>query len=184
MSSNERSTFAVDLKSYTNKKGEFVRTPSSFRNCIGGDGKFQAERGRYHLYVSLACPWAHRTIIVRKLKGLEDVISLDVVDWYLGKEGWKFSTDVEGATADTVNGFKCLREVYFQSDPDYTGRVTVPILYDKKLKTIVNNESSEIIRMLNVAFNEFCPTPEQKTLHLYPEMLRQKIDEVNEWVYK
>ena len=184
-SNSERKSFAVDLKKYADKKGEFVRTPSSFRDFIAADGgELNAERNRYHLYVSLACPWAHRTIILRKLKGLESIISLDVVDWYLGKEGWRFNPDVNGSTSDTVNGFGFVKEVYFQSDSDYNGRVTVPILYDKKFKKIINNESSEIIRMLNAEFNEFCATPEQKGIDLYPKELHKTIDDLNEWIYK
>lgn len=184
-SSEKRTTFGVDLNKYTDPKGAFVRPPSSFRNWIGGEGSdFKAERDRYHLYVSLACPWAHRTVITRKLKGLEDVITLDVVDWYLGKEGWRFNPEVQDATPDTVNGYKRLRELYQQCNPDYDGRVTVPVLYDKKRKQIVNNESSEIIRMLNTGFNEFCPTPEQKAIDLYPFDIKDAIDEVNTWVYK
>lgn len=185
MASEKRSTFGVDLNKYTDSKGAFVRPPSSFRNWIGADGgEFKAEKDRYHLYVSYACPWAHRTIITRKLKGLQDVISLDVVDWYLGKDGWRFNPDAQDATPDTVNGYRLLRELYLQCNPDYNGRVTVPVLYDKKLKKIVNNESSEILRMLNAEFNEFCPTPEQKAIDLYPQSLRSTIDEVNEWIYK
>lgn len=184
MASSERRTFGVDLNKYSNKKGEFLRPPSSFRNFIGAEGEFKAEAGRYHLYVSYACPWAHRTLIGRKLKGLEKVISLNVVDWYLGKEGWRFNPSVEGATEDTVNGFQHLKQVYFQCNPEYNGRITVPVLYDKKLKKIVNNESAEILRMLSAEFNDFCATPEQKGIDLYPQALRQTIDEVNEWVYK
>ncbi len=185
MANSEKKSFAVDLKSYSDKKGAFVRPQSSFRNWIGAPGgDFNAESGRYHIYVSLACPWAHRTIVTRKLKGLEDVITLDVVDWYLGKEGWAFNADVEHSTPDTVNGFKYMKEVYFQVDPDYNGRITVPVLYDKKSARIVNNESSEIIRMLNTEFNEFCATPQQKEIDLYPKQLQETIDSLNEWIYK
>ena len=167
-------------------KGEFVRRESSFRRWITKDGSsgFPAASGRYHLYVSLACPWAHRTIITRKLKGLEDVISLNVVDHYMGEKGWRFDPEVAGATADTVNGFGYIREVYFLADKDYQGRFTVPVLWDKEKKTVVNNESSEIIRMLNTEFNEFCKTEEQRAINIYPEHLRKEIDSVNEWIYK
>ena len=183
MTSEEKKSFGVDLKKYTDPKGTFVRPPSTFRNFIG-QGEFQAERDRYHLYVSYACPWAHRTLVGRVVKGLEEVISVNVVDWFLGKEGWRFNPEVKDATPDTVNGFKLIRELYLQSNPEYNGRFTVPLLYDKKLKRIVNNESSEILRILNTGFNEFSSTPEQKAVDLYPESLRQAIDEVNEWVYK
>jgi len=170
----------------TNEKGELVRRASAFRNWITRDGSsgFPAESGRYHLYVSYACPWAHRTLITRRLKGLEDAISLDVVDYYMGENGWRFNPDVPGATADTVNGFSFLREVYFLADGNYQGRFTVPVLWDKEQKTIVNNESSEIIRMLNSEFNDFCKTPEQRALDLYPVTLKAEIDSLNEWIYK
>ena len=162
-----------------------MSTPSTFRSWIRADGSstFRPESGRYHLYVSLACPYAHRTIILRKLKGLEDVISLDIVDFTREEEGWRFNPEAPGCTPDTVNGFKFLRDIYFQSDPNYSGRFTVPVLYDKKTCKIVNNESSEIIRMLNSEFNEFCSTQEQRELDLYPASLRKKIDDVNEWIF-
>ncbi|XP_011407287.2 PREDICTED: glutathione S-transferase omega-like 2 [Amphimedon queenslandica] len=174
-----------DILKWANEKGEFIRKPSSFRNWITADGSsgFKAEAGRYHLYVSLACPWAHRTLIVRQLKGLEDVITFNVVDYHMGPNGWRFNPEVEGATPDTVNSFSMIREVYFKVDPDYTGRFTVPVLYDKVNGTIVNNESSEIIRMLNTEFNEFCATPEAKALDLYPTDLRDTINKLNEWIY-
>ncbi|XP_019862073.1 PREDICTED: uncharacterized protein LOC100641865, partial [Amphimedon queenslandica] len=145
----------TDILKWANEKGEFIRKPSSFRNWITADGSsgFKAEAGRYHLYVSLACPWAHRTLIVRQLKGLEDVITFNVVDYHMGPNGWRFNPAVEGATPDTVNGFSMIREVYFKVDPDYSGRFTIPVLYDKVNGTIVDNESSEIIRMLNTEFN-------------------------------
>jgi len=182
MSSKEQ----PNILKWANDKGEFKRKPSSFRKFITKDGSsgYPAESGRYHLYVSLACPWAHRTIITRKLKGLEECISLDVVDFFMGEKGWRFNPEVEGATADTVNGFTHIREVYFLAEKCYEGRFTVPVLFDKKTKTIVNNESSEIIRMLNTEFNDFCPTEEQKALDIYPEALRAKIEELNEWIYR
>ena len=178
-----------DILKWANQKGEFVRKPSSFRNWITRDGsnEFPAENGRYHLYVSYACPWAHRTLIVRQLKGLGEesgCISVNVVDYLMGEKGWKFSPEVPGATADTVNGAEHLRDIYFLAQSDYDGRFTVPVLWDKKKKTIVNNESSEIIRMLNTEFNEFCATKEQSAVDLYPEELRQQIDELNEWIYR
>jgi len=171
-----------DTKNIKPITGEFLRKASVFRDWIKSDGStpFTPEANRYHLYVSLACPWAHRTIIVRKIKGLEKVISINVVNYLLGDEGWRFDPSVPDATADEINNFKRLREVYEKADPTYTGRATVPILYDKKLQTIVNNESSEIIRMLNSEFNAFAERPE---LDLYPEALRKEIDDVNSWIY-
>ena len=142
---------------------------TQFRNWVtpdgnpgpSGDGGFAAESGRYHLYVSLACPWAHRTVIFRKLKALENVISLSIVSPHMGREGWTFNAS-EGSTGDAVNGKSKLSEIYLLANPHYTGRVSVPVLWDKKRKTIVNNESSEIIRMLNSAFDGF---------HQYPHRL-------------
>lgn len=169
----------------TNKKGEFVRKESAFRNWITADGSsgFKAEVGRYHIYVSLACPWASRTLILRKLKGLDDIISYTVVDWMLGEGGWSFTDQKSKCSLDPIHNAKFMREIYMKANPDYAGSITVPVLYDKQQKTIVNNESSEIIRMLNTEFNELCPTEEQKKLDLYPEPLRAKIDEINTWVY-
>ena len=171
---------------FANEKGEFIRSKSFFNNRVTADGSsgFPADSGRYHLYVSYACPWAHRTLITRKLKGLEDAISVDVVDYKMGEKGWRFDPNVPGATADTVNGTTYLREVYFMAKEDYQGRFTVPALWDKVQKTIVVNESADIIRMLNSEFNEFCKTPEQQALDLYPEHLREEIDSLNEWIYR
>ncbi|WAR08497.1 YQJG-like protein [Mya arenaria] len=169
------------VSTYIDTKGSFVRKDSIFRNWITADGSsgFPAESGRYHLYVSLACPWAHRTLIVRNLKGLSDIITVDVVDWLMKKPpGWCFTPDKRLCTKDTVNGCSSIGEVY-----QYTGAFTVPILWDKKKGTIVNNESSEIIRMFNTEFNAFCKTDEQRNLDLYPQELRTKIDEVNSWIY-
>ncbi|OMJ90734.1 hypothetical protein SteCoe_6811 [Stentor coeruleus] len=165
-----------DSQSYSNKDGKFVRTNSQFRNWITRDGSsgFPAEHGRYHLYVSLACPWAHRTLIMRKLKGLENSITVSIVDPYMsGAEGWIFS-EYPGSTLDSINEFKCLYQVYQKSNPQFTGRVTVPVLWDKAAKTIVNNESPEIIIMLNNCFDG----PD-----FYPEDLREKIEELNAWIY-
>jgi len=168
----------MDLTSNINKKGEFVRSESQFRDWITADGSsgFKAEPGRYHLYVSLACPWAHRTLVVRALKGLEEVITVDVVHPFNDSNGWSFNSQYEGSTGDTVNQFQFLKEVYFQSQPNYSGRFTVPVLYDKQNKVIVNNESPEIIIMLNNEFNEFAKHPE---LDLYPVELREKIEAIN-----
>src|SRR6195256_5145815 len=142
--------------------GSFVRKGSQFRNWVtadgspgpSGEGGFPAPPGRYHLYVSLACPWAHRTLIFRKLKKLEQIISLSIVDPLMGDEGWVFS-NFPGAIPDELNGKQRLYEIYLLANPRYSGRVTVPVLWDKEKKTIVNNESSEIIRMFNSAFDKF-----------------------------
>lgn len=166
--------------------GRFVRSASQFRNWITADGStgpsgtggFKAEAGRYHLYVSLACPWAHRTLIFRALKKLENVISVSVVDYLMAEEGWTL-TGTDGATPDHLYGAKRLYEIYTRADPNYSGRVTVPVLWDKQQQTIVSNESAEIIRMLNTAFNEFGDA----SLDFYPEDLRAEIDAMNEFVY-
>ncbi|MDJ0691736.1 MAG: glutathione S-transferase family protein [Xenococcaceae cyanobacterium MO_188.B32] len=161
-------------------KGRFQRNPTTFRQQITADGSsgFKAESGRYHLYVSYACPWAHRTLIMRKLKGLEEAISLSVVDPLMAEEGWEFS-DFPGSIPDTVNGFRYLREVYAKADSNYTGRVTVPILWDKHTNTIVNNESREIIRMLDTQFEAIA----KNKVNLYPEKLQQQIDDVIDKIY-
>lgn len=166
--------------------GKFVRKDSQFRNWVtadgapgpSGDGGFKAEPGRYHLYVSYACPWAHRTLIFRKLKGLEDKISLSAVHWYMAENGWTFA-DGPGVLQDTVNDAKFMHQVYTAADPHYTGRVTVPVLWDKQQNTIVSNESAEIIRMFNSAFDDVGASPGD----YYPEDLRADIDEVNSLVY-
>jgi putative glutathione S-transferase len=167
-------------------KGKFVRQSSAFRNWItadgtagpSGEGGFKAEPDRFHLYVSLACPWAHRTLIFRMLKGLEDTISVSVVNAYMGPEGWTFKPG-DGVIPDTINGVSCLHEIYTLADPAYTGRVTVPVLWDKVRKTIVSNESAEIIRMLNSAFDDVGA----KAGDYYPKELRAEIDELNARIY-
>ncbi|WP_372369424.1 glutathione S-transferase family protein [Candidatus Uabimicrobium sp. HlEnr_7] len=161
-------------------KGRFIREQSSFRNQITRDGSsgFSAEPGRYHLYVSYACPWAHRTLIFRVLKNLEEAISVSVVDIYMGSDGWSFSEE-DGAIPDFVNNKKFLHEIYTKEKSDYTGRVTVPVLWDKQKQTIVNNESSEIILMFN---SEFSCTDD--SIDYYPQEQREEIDEVNDFVYK
>ncbi|XP_067946424.1 glutathionyl-hydroquinone reductase YqjG-like isoform X1 [Watersipora subatra] len=167
-------------------KGAFQRLSSVYRNWVKADGstRFAPESGRYHLYVSYACPWASRTLMLRSLKGLKKAISVDVVDWLMTEKGWSFNPEVAGCTPDSVNGYSCLRQVYTEHGAEnFNGKVTVPVLYDKKNKEIVNNESSEIIRMLSAEFNEFCETEEQRKLDLYPEHLRAGIDGVNEWIY-
>jgi putative glutathione S-transferase len=168
--------------------GEFVRKDSVFRHWVtsdgspgpSGEGGFAAEPGRYHLYVSYACPWAHRTLIFRKLKGLEEVISCSVVHPDMGPAGWKFDSSFPDATADHLYGLEYMHQLYTRADPVYEGIVTVPVLWDKTLQTIVNNESAEIIRMLNSAFDAHAEHPE---LDLYPEALRAEIDAINAPVY-
>ncbi|KAK8011459.1 glutathione S-transferase [Apiospora arundinis] len=175
------------------KSGEFKRQTSAFRDWVSNEpgSKFPAEKGRYHLYVSYACPWAHRTLIARKLKGLEDYISYSVVHWHMGEKGWRFptpeDTDAEGENVvpDPLHeGFTHLRDLYFSVDKDYAARFTVPVLYDKVAKTIVSNESSEILRMLGSAFDPQLPEGSAtRNLDLYPEALRKDIDEAGEWTY-
>jgi putative glutathione S-transferase len=168
------------------KKGEFIRATSSFRNWITkdgspgptGEGDFAAEPDRYHLYISHACPWAHRTMIFRALKGLEDMISVSVVHPLMPAESWIFG-EYPGATEDHVNHAHYLYENYQKVDPDFDGLVTVPLLWDKKRQTIVNNESADIIRMLNSAFDDFS----HSTLDYYPESQREEIDAINDIVY-
>lgn len=166
--------------------GRFVRSDSQFRNWITadgsagitGDGGFKAEPGRYHLYVSLACPWAHRTLIFRAIKGLEDMISLSVVNPLMAEQGWTFEPD-EGVVADTLNGARYLHQIYSKTQPDYTGRVTVPVLWDKQRNCIVSNESADIIRMFNSAFDQIGATPGD----FYPSDLQGEIDTLNEQIY-
>lgn len=166
--------------------GRFVRSQSAFRNWVTADGSpgptgeggFEAEPGRYHLYVSYACPWAHRTLIMRALKGLEDMISLSVVHWRMLENGWTFE-DGPGVIPDPIHHAAFLYQVYAAADPGYSGRVTVPVLWDRKRATIVNNESSEIIRMFTRAFDGVGAKPGD----YYPAALREEIDAVNARVY-
>ncbi len=166
--------------------GRFVRKTPHFRNWItadgsagpSGEGGFKAEAGRYHLYVSHACPWAHRTLIFRALKGLEDMISVSVVHWYMADKGWTFQA-ADGVVADSINGADYMYQVYTAALSDYSGRVTVPVLWDKQNKTIVTNESSEIIRMFNTAFDGVGATAGD----YYPEALRSEIDMLNDRIY-
>jgi len=174
------------------RDGRFVRRDSQFRDWVTRDGApgpsgpggemggggFQAEPGRYHLYVSLACPWAHRTLILRKLKRLEAAVSVSVVHWHTGANGWEFQ-EGPGCTPDTVNGARYLHEIYTKARPDYSGRVTVPVLWDRARGTIVNNESSEIIRMFNSGFDAWG----EAALDFYPQDLRPEIDALNERIY-
>ena len=173
---------------YDTKKtgGRFVRTQTQFRNWITADGSagptgqagYKAEADRYHLYVSLACPWASRTLMIRTLKGLEDMISISVVHPLMLEHGWTFE-EGEGVIGDPIFKARYLHEVYTAVKPDYTGRVTVPVLFDKKTKTIVNNESSEIIRMLNTAFDDLGAKPG----NYVPDQWLEEIDAVNDFVY-
>ncbi|MGF9761446.1 glutathione S-transferase family protein [Microvirga sp. 0TCS3.31] len=166
--------------------GRFVRTNAVFRHWVTADGSpgptgeggFAAESGRYHLYVSLACPWAHRTLIMRRLKGLEAMVGVSVVHWRMLEQGWTFE-DGPGVVPDPIHGAHYLHQVYTAAKPDYSGRVTVPVLWDKAKGTIVNNESAEIIRMLNVAFDGIGAKPGD----YYPEDLRPEIDALNARIY-
>lgn len=178
------------------KSGEFKRQQSIFRNWISASptAEFPAEPNRYHLYVSYACPWAHRTLIVRKLKGLEDIIPYTSVHWHMGEKGWRFATQEEvekgevGGTnvgPDPVHekeGYTHLREIYFEQDPEYQGRFTVPTLYDTKTRRIVSNESADIIRMFYRAFDGLLDE-EHKNVDLLPKELEKEIEEMNAWVY-
>ena len=170
-----------------NEEGKFIRPESSFRNWITSDGGpgptgelgFAAEAGRYHLYITHNCPWAYRTAMFRRVKGLEDIISISIGGASFKDQGWTFNEE-PGALPDAVNNIYYLHELYTKADPKYTGRVTVPVLWDKKSETIVNNESSEIIRMFNSAFDKIT----HNKLDFYPESLRNQIDEINAIVYK
>jgi len=170
----------------TDKKGGFVRQTSSFRNWITPDGEpgktgtggFKAGSGRYHLYVALICPWASRTLIARKLKGLEDVVSVSVVEPWLLDEGWHFG-DYPGSNRDEVNNAEWIHQLYTQADKSFTGRATVPVLWDKKTRTIVNNESADIVRMFNSGFGVLASSE----VDLYPVELRKDIDELNSEIY-
>jgi len=155
-------------------KGEFIRQDSIFRNMIIKGTKYEAERGRYHLYVSCACPWAHRTLIFRSLKQLESLITVSTVNPLMLENGWEF-----GEKGDPVFGFDYLYQLYLQSKPDYQGRVTVPVLWDRKTRTIVSNESSDIIRIFNSAFNDVTRNYD----NYYPVHLSQEIDRVNVFIY-
>ncbi|WP_412565283.1 glutathione S-transferase family protein [Thalassobius sp. MITS945101] len=167
--------------------GAFKRTEASFRNWItadgsagpSGEGGFKAESGRYHLYVSYACPWAHRTLIFRALKGLSDHITVSAVHPDMLSDGWHFGTNYDGATGDTLYGLPYARDIYTKAVPDMSGRVTVPILWDKERETIVSNESSEIIRMFNSAFNGITGNTDD----YWPEAERDAIEEVNARIY-
>ena len=170
----------TDAYESTNDDGEFDRQVTSFRDRVENDPEatHPAEADRYHLYVSYACPWAHRALLVRALRGLEDVISVDVVDPYRQNDGWEFAPSKAGCTPDSIGGAEYLREVYTAADPDFTGRVTVPVLWDREEETIVNNESREIIRMLDTAFSHL-----GHDTTLYPEGYRDDVDRVIDEIY-
>jgi putative glutathione S-transferase len=157
---------------------------TSFHGTVTADGSsgFKAEKGRYHLFGGNFCPWAGRAMIVRRLKGLEDVIGLTIVRPEMGDDGWPFGDGSEGCDPDPIKGFPGIKQLYLHAEPEYKGRFTVPMLYDKHTNKIVNNESAELVRILNTAFNEFSATPEQAALDLYPEAKRAEIDEINGWV--
>ncbi|MEM8800515.1 MAG: glutathione S-transferase family protein, partial [Pseudomonadota bacterium] len=167
--------------------GKFVRSSAQFRNWItddgsagpSGEGGFKAEAGRYHLFASYACPWVHRVLLYRALKGLEEFIDVSFVHWFMGENGWTFKRDSEGIVKDHLFDSQFAYEIYLRADPKYSGRVTVPILWDKKNGTIVSNESSEIIRMLNSAFDGIGAHPGD----YYPGPLRQDIDSLNGRIY-
>lgn len=167
--------------------GHFERSAAQFRNWVTADGSagpdgqagFKAEAGRYHLYVSLACPWAHRTLIIRELKGLQDMIDVSVVNPLMLEQGWPLDTGFPGATGDALYGLDFLYQLYLKANPEYSGRVTVPVLWDKQQQTIVSNESADIIRMFNSAFDGIGA----RSGDYYPEALRAEIDEINARVY-
>ena len=166
--------------------GRYVRKPSAFRNWVTADGSagpsgisgFKAESDRYHLYVSLACPWAHRTLVFRALKGLEEMIPISIVHWFMGTDGWTFE-EGDGSTPDVIHNAEFLHQVYTAAKPDFSGRVTVPVLWDKQKNTIVSNESADIIRMFNAAFDGLGATPGD----YYPEANRTEIDALNTRIY-
>ena len=164
----------------SDEKGSYARLPRTFENKISSDDAvYTPDSKRYHLYVSYACPWATRALIYRKLKSLEDHISVDVVHPDLLEEGWAFDDSYPGATKESLYGFKFLRELYQKSDPNVTTSVTVPVLWDKQTETIVNNESSQVIRIFNSAFNELTGNNE----NYYPDHLQEEIDKLNDWIY-
>jgi putative glutathione S-transferase len=170
----------TDAYESTDDDGEFERDETAFRDRIRADpdATYPADHGRYHLYISRACPWAHGAVLVRKLAGLEDIVSMDVLDPWRGDDGWQFAPEKAGCDPDTVDGFDYLREAYVASDPDYTGRVTVPTLWDRERGEIVNNESIEVMETFATAFSEY-----GNGVDLYPEDLREEIDRVVEEIY-
>jgi len=178
-------THLSDISKIKNEAdGSFKRVASVFRSFIEKGGEFAPEKDRYHLYVAYTCPWATRTLIVRKLKGLEEIIPVTVVSPRLGSNGWPFGNvdEFPGAEADPLFNSSYIKDLYLRADPEYASRFTVPVLWDKKLNTVVNNESAEIIRMFNTEFNDILPA-DKAALDLYPEPHRAEIDALNEWVY-
>ena len=171
----------ISRREQEDSQGKFIRPSTTYRHQITADGSsgFKAEPGRYHLYISWACPWACRTAIIRQLKGLEDVIGLSVVGAEIDQNSWEF-TDEPGAIPDSVNGTQYLWQLYLKADPNYSGRVTVPVLWDKHKGTIVNNESREIIRMFDTQFDDFA----QEDINFYPEDLQELIDETIDAIYQ
>lgn len=171
----------VDASESTAEDGSFERQETDFRAWIRDepDTRFQSETGRYHLYVSRACPWAHRTLITRTLLGLEDAISVSVVDPFRADDGWQFTPEKAGCTRDHVHGVDYLRELYTRADPNATCRVTVPVLWDTDADTIVNNESREIMRMLDTEFGEFA----EQDRTLLPATLEDRVDEILDEIY-
>ena len=165
-------------RSRADAAGAFVRPETRFRGTIAAGGPFPPEAGRYHLYVSLACPWAHRTLILRELKGLQGIVGLSVVHWLMGGDGWTFAPG-EGVVPDPVMDAQCLHQLYARADPGFTGRVTVPVLWDRATGRIVNNESAEIIRIFNSAFDGIGAAPGD----YFPPALRAEIEAVNARVY-
>lgn len=187
---------------FAGQDGSFKRKASAFRDVISSKpgSKFQPEKGRYHVYISLACPWAHRVLIYLSTKGLikdfnpttsevskDSIIGLSVVHWSMDDKGWRFPSEGDttpAATPDHVYGVKRLSELYYKANPEYDGRFTVPVFWDKKTETIVNNESAEIIRFLNSEFNDLIEDPEKQSLNYYPTELQSKIDSLNDLVYE
>lgn len=172
----------IPRREQEDEQGKFVRPSTTFRDKITADGSsgFKAELGRYHLYISWACPWAHRTAIMRRLKGLEDAIGLSVVAAEIDQNSWEFSHTEAGTIPDTVNHSNYLWEVYLQADPNYSGRVTVPVLWDKQTGTIVNNESREIVKMFDTQFDAYA----KNKVNFYPEKLQKVIDETSDAIYQ
>ncbi|WP_121741131.1 glutathione S-transferase family protein [Natronorubrum halophilum] len=172
----------TDAGAYTDDDGSFERQETTFRDRIRDDpdATFQPEAGRYHLYVSYACPWAHRTLVVRALKGLEDAISVSVVDPYRDEDGWQFTPEKEGCTRDPIHDADYLRELYVEADPNVTSRVSVPVLWDRAEETIVNNESKEIMRMLDTEFRDVA----SRDVDLYPEGYRDDVDRIIDDIYE
>jgi glutathionyl-hydroquinone reductase len=171
----------ISEREQEDNQGKFIRPSTTFRNKITADGSsgFKAEAGRYHLYISWACPWAHRTAIMRRLKGLEDAIGLSVVAAEIDQNSWEFSSE-PGAISDTVNGTQYLWQLYLKAEPNYSGRVTVPVLWDKQTQSIVNNESREIIRMFDTEFNDIA----SKNVNFYPKDLQAQIDKTIDEIYQ